>query len=42
MSTYPTTYKARIKQEIEQMPEEYLPLLLEMIHLTILALFQVQ
>ncbi|HOS78824.1 MAG TPA: hypothetical protein PLJ24_01015 [Anaerolineae bacterium] len=33
MSTYPTTYKARIKQEIEQMPEEYLPLLLEMIHL---------
>ena len=33
MSIYQTTYAARIKQEIDQTPEEYLPLLLEMIHL---------
>lgn len=33
MSTYQMTYTARIKQEIDQTPEEYLPLLLEMIHL---------
>ena len=33
MSTYQATYTTRINQEIEQTPEEYLPLLLEMIHL---------
>lgn len=33
MNTYQMMYSARISQEIEQTPEEYLPLLLEMIHL---------
>jgi len=33
MSTYQTTYTTRINQEIAQTPEEYLPFLLEMIHL---------
>jgi hypothetical protein len=33
MRTYQTTYTKRIRQEIKQTPEEYLPLLLEMIHL---------
>jgi len=33
MNTYQATYAERITQEIKQTPEEYLPLLLEMIHL---------
>ncbi len=33
MTTYQATYTERIKQEIEETPDEYLPLLLEMIHL---------
>jgi len=33
MTTYHVTYSERIKHEIEQTPDEYLPLLLEMIHL---------
>ena len=33
MNRYQATYTARIHQEVAQMPEEYLPLLLEMIHL---------
>ncbi|MBN1888270.1 MAG: hypothetical protein JW850_09775 [Thermoflexales bacterium] len=33
MNTYQATYTERISQEIKQTPEEYLPLLLEMIHL---------
>lgn len=33
MATYQAVYTERIKQEIEQMPDEYLPLLLKMIHL---------
>lgn len=33
MSIYQATYTERISQEIKQTPEEYLPLLLEMIHL---------
>jgi hypothetical protein len=33
MSTYSTTYTELIKQEIEQTPDECLPLLLEVVHL---------
>ncbi len=33
MNNYRAIYTARIHQEIAQTPEEYLPLLLEMIHL---------
>ncbi len=33
MTTYHATYTDRIRQEVAQMPDEYLPLLLEMIHL---------
>lgn len=33
MNSYQATYTARIHQEIKETPEEYLPLLLEMIHL---------
>lgn len=33
MGTYQTIYSERINQEIKKTPEEYLPLLLEMIHL---------
>lgn len=33
MNRYQVTYTARIHQEVAQTPEEYLPLLLEMIHL---------
>lgn len=33
MPTYSMTYTEQIKQEIEQTPDEYLPLLLEMVHL---------
>lgn len=33
MTTYHTTYIDRIRQEVAQTPDEYLPLLLEMIHL---------
>ena len=33
MGTYQTIYGERINQEIRKTPEEYLPLLLEMIHL---------
>ena len=33
MTTYQATYKDRIRQEVAQTPDEYLPLLLEMIHL---------
>jgi hypothetical protein len=32
-STYQTTYNEQISQEIELTPEEYLPMLLEMIRL---------
>ncbi|RJP35995.1 MAG: hypothetical protein C4548_16580 [Desulfobacteraceae bacterium] len=33
MNTCQTTYTEKIRQEIKQTPEEYLPILLEMIHL---------
>lgn len=33
MNMYQTTYMAQIRQEIEQTPEEYLPLMLEMVRL---------
>lgn len=33
MTTLQTTYTDRIRQEVAQTPPEYLPLLLEMIHL---------
>jgi hypothetical protein len=33
MTTYQATYADRIRQEVAQTPDEYLPLLLEMIHL---------
>ncbi len=33
MTTYQATYTDRIHQEVAQTPDEYLPLLLEMIHL---------
>lgn len=33
MSTYQATYTERINREIDQTPEEYLPVLLEIIHL---------
>ena len=33
MNTCQTTYTEKIRQEINQTPEEYLPVLLEMIHL---------
>ncbi len=33
MSTYQATYTERISREIQQMPDEYLPLLLEVIRL---------
>ena len=33
MTTYHATYTDRIRQEVAQMPDENLPLLLEMIHL---------
>lgn len=33
MTTYHATYTDRIRQEVAQTPDEYLPLLLEMIHL---------
>lgn len=33
MNSYQATYTARIHQEIKETPEEYLPLLLELIHL---------
>ena len=32
-STYQTTYAKQISQEIEQMPDEYLPMLLKVIQL---------
>ena len=32
MTTYQATYTDRIRQEVAQTPDEYLPLLLEMIH----------
>jgi hypothetical protein len=32
-NTYQTTYAERISQEIEETPDEYLPILLEMIRL---------
>lgn len=33
MTTYQAIYTDRIRQEVAQIPDEYLPLLLEMIHL---------
>ena len=33
MTSYHATYTDRIRQEVVQTPDEYLPLLLEMIHL---------
>jgi len=33
MNSYPSAYMERIHEEIRQTPEEYLPLLLEMVHL---------
>ena len=33
MTKYQTTYTNRIRNEVAQTPDEYLPLLLEMIHL---------
>lgn len=33
MSTYPSTYTEKISQEIDKMPDEYLPALLEMVRL---------
>ena len=33
MTTYQAAYIDRIRQEVAQTPDEYLPLLLEMIHL---------
>jgi hypothetical protein len=33
MTTYQATYTDQISQEVAQTPDEYLPLLLEMIHL---------
>ncbi len=33
MTTYQATYAERIRKEIEQMPDEYLPLLFELIRL---------
>lgn len=33
MTTYHATYTDRIRQEVAQTPDEYLPYLLEMIHL---------
>jgi hypothetical protein len=33
MTAFATTYAEQIKQEIEQTPDEYLPILLEMVHL---------
>jgi len=33
MTVYQAAYTQRIHKEIEQTPDEYLPLLLEMIHL---------
>jgi hypothetical protein len=33
MTTLQATYTDRIRQEVAQTPDEYLPLLLEMIHL---------
>jgi hypothetical protein len=33
MTTYHATYTDRMRQEVAQTPDEYLPLLLEMIHL---------
>jgi hypothetical protein len=33
MSAYPSTYTEKISQEIEKMPDEYLPALLEMVRL---------
>ena len=33
MSAYPSTYTEKISQEIDKMPDEYLPALLEMVRL---------
>lgn len=33
MGAYPSTYTEKISQEIEKMPDEYLPALLEMVRL---------
>jgi hypothetical protein len=33
MNTYPSTYTEKISQEIDKMPDEYLPALLEMVRL---------
>jgi hypothetical protein len=33
MNTYPSVYTKKISQEVEKTPDEYLPALLEMIHL---------
>lgn len=33
MNTYPSIYTKKISQEIKKTPDEYLPALLEMIHL---------
>jgi hypothetical protein len=38
MTTYQATYADRIRQEVAQTPDEYLPLLLEMIHYSVKAL----
>lgn len=33
MAAYPSTYTERISQEVQKMPDEYLPALLEMVRL---------